>query len=194
MNNRQNNRRRGRGGGGGGNRPSGMGGNGSRIDNRARGNATQLYEKYKALARDMQTQGDRVMTEYYLQFADHYYRIVNEARSRLEEQQQQRRGRDEIEDDAGEVDMGFAPHAETDDQPVPARPAPVQVDAEEGEARVPRARRGRPRRDESDEGGQIELDCLPPAFSSAPASEDDAQEAAPRRRGRPPKAAVTAEG
>ena len=34
----------------------------------------------------MQTQGDRVMTEYYLQFADHYFRVLSESRARFEEQ------------------------------------------------------------------------------------------------------------
>lgn len=88
-NRQQNGRRRGRGGqrqGGGGNQ-----GNGSRIDNRARGNAAQLLEKYKTLAAEAQRQGDRVNTEYYLQFADHYFRVVSEQRGRFEEQDRQRR-------------------------------------------------------------------------------------------------------
>lgn len=88
-NRQQNGRRRGRGGqrqGGGGNQ-----GNGSRIDNRARGNAAQLLEKYKNLASEAQRQGDRVNTEYYLQFADHYFRVVSEQRGRFEEQDRQRR-------------------------------------------------------------------------------------------------------
>ena len=84
-NRQQNGRRRGRGGqrqgGGGGNQ-----GNGSRIDNRARGNAAQLLEKYKNLARRRAAQGDRVNTEYYLQFADHYFRVLSEQRGRFEEQ------------------------------------------------------------------------------------------------------------
>lgn len=94
INNRQNGRRRGR---GGSRMPSGGGGSGSdrgnRIDNRARGNAAQLLEKYKTLARDAQMQGDRVNTEYYLQFADHYFRVLSESRARFEEQQQQQRPR-----------------------------------------------------------------------------------------------------
>ena len=57
INNRQQSgRRRGR----GGQRPQGSPGRpeqGNRIDNRARGNASQLLEKYKTLARDAQTQG-----------------------------------------------------------------------------------------------------------------------------------------
>ena len=106
MNNRQaNGRRRGRGGqqqqrsGGGSNQRD----NGNRIDNRARGNAAQLLEKYKNLARDAQMQGDRVNTEYYLQFADHYFRVLSETRSRFEEnnpgQQAPRISRPDLEDD-----------------------------------------------------------------------------------------------
>jgi Domain of unknown function (DUF4167) len=84
LNNRQtSNRRRGRGRSpqNGGQR----GGNESRIDSRARGNAPQLLEKFKNMAREAQMQGDRVMTEYYLQFSDHYFRIVSESRARAEE-------------------------------------------------------------------------------------------------------------
>jgi len=88
INNRQAGRRRGRGGQqqrsqGGGN--PGRLDTGNRIDNRARGNAAQLLEKYKTLARDAQMQGDRVNVEYYLQFADHYFRVLAETRARIEE-------------------------------------------------------------------------------------------------------------
>jgi hypothetical protein len=96
INNRQNGRRRGR----GGPRPQGnpgQPGGGNRIDNRARGNAQQLHEKYKNLARDAQMAGDRVTTEYYLQFADHYFRVLNENRARFEEQRP--RQRDDADDD-----------------------------------------------------------------------------------------------
>jgi hypothetical protein len=89
INNRQNGRRRGRGNNGNGQRSGSPGGrpdSGNRIDSRARGNANQLYEKYKNLARDAQMSGDRVNTEYYLQFADHYFRVLNESRLRFQEQ------------------------------------------------------------------------------------------------------------
>jgi hypothetical protein len=101
MNNRQNGRRRGRGGQQA--RQPGAPDRGSRLDNRARGNAAQLLEKYKTLARDAQTQGDRVNTEYYLQFADHYFRVLSESRSRFEEQ---RRSRDDYRDEFGGEDDG----------------------------------------------------------------------------------------
>src|SRR3546814_10419933 len=42
------------------------------------------------MARDMQLAGDRVQTEYYLQFADHYFRVLNESRTRFDEQRRQR--------------------------------------------------------------------------------------------------------
>ena len=75
-----NNRRRGR-----GNRPGG--GNGgqqlNRIDSRARGNAPQLLEKYRKLAQEAQLNDDRVQTEYYLQFADHYFRVIADSRVRV---------------------------------------------------------------------------------------------------------------
>jgi hypothetical protein len=47
-------------------------------DVRVRGNATQVYEKYLALARDASSAGDRVIAESYYQHAEHYYRIINE--------------------------------------------------------------------------------------------------------------------
>ena len=110
INNRQNGRRRGRNNGPRpeGNAPTrapnGGGGGGSRIDNRQRGNAHQLHEKYKTLARDSQMQGDRVTAEYYLQYADHYFRVLNEGRVRQEEFRTRQRewdGDGEGEDERG---------------------------------------------------------------------------------------------
>jgi hypothetical protein len=90
INNRQNGRRRGRGGERVPNAPNRGPNPNQRPDNRARGNAAQLHEKYKALARDLQMQGDRVTAEYYLQFADHYFRVLSENRARFEEQRPRR--------------------------------------------------------------------------------------------------------
>ena len=71
---------------------------GNRQDNRQRGNAAQLLEKYKSMARDAQLSGDRVQTEYYLQFADHYFRVLGDARPRFDEQKRAR-GDDDQDDD-----------------------------------------------------------------------------------------------
>jgi hypothetical protein len=45
-------------------------------DVRVRGTASQVFEKYQALARDAMSAGDRVMAENYLQHAEHYFRIL----------------------------------------------------------------------------------------------------------------------
>jgi hypothetical protein len=79
--NRNQNRRRGR----GNNRGGPGGGQGNRIDSRARGNAPQMLEKYKKLAHDASLNGDRVLTEYYLQFADHYFRVVADSRQQRDD-------------------------------------------------------------------------------------------------------------
>lgn len=111
-NNRQpnnNNRRRGRNNNNNNNRQqnnnrSGFDYNNS-IDNRARGNASQMLEKYKKLASDAQFNDDRVNAEYHLQFADHYFRVLADFRSRQEarqEQQGERRPREENREDRDE--------------------------------------------------------------------------------------------
>lgn len=90
--NKQNNmkgRQRGRIGGKprpqGGRNPNYDGG-GNNNNNRMRGNAQQLMDKYLLMARDATSAGDRVLAENYFQHADHYYRVVN---ARLEQQQGQ---------------------------------------------------------------------------------------------------------
>src|SRR3546814_17394349 len=90
MNNRQSGRRRGRNNNSNNNNRSQSGGRGgvdqaNRIDSRARGNGAQMIEKYRNLARDAQLAGDRVQTDYYLQFADHSFRVVSDFRARQEE-------------------------------------------------------------------------------------------------------------
>lgn len=104
-NNNRNNRRRGR-----GNRNQGGNGNQlNRIDSRARGNAPQLLEKYKKLAQDAQHNGDRVQMEYYLQFADHYFRVIADNKARQDEQRGGPRRADERDqnDDLGDDEMDF---------------------------------------------------------------------------------------
>lgn len=97
-NNRGNNRRRGR----GNNRPQGNGQQLNRIDSRARGNAPQLLEKYRKLAHDAHLNGDRVTEEYYLQFADHYFRVIADTRTRQDEQRARRDDRWQDQGDEGE--------------------------------------------------------------------------------------------
>lgn len=46
-------------------------------EGRVRGSASQVFEKYLALARDAQSAGDRIGAENFFQHAEHYYRILN---------------------------------------------------------------------------------------------------------------------
>jgi hypothetical protein len=177
---------------------------GNARDNRQRGNAAQLLEKYKSLARDAQLAGDRVQTEYYLQYADHYFRVLEDSRSRFDEQQAQRRPRRDDEDydaegdeemaaqsdegdDDGEVDVRPRPQQRRDRPERPERPQRDRFAGERGE-RPQRDRSNGARRDEEGEGEErISLGVLPPSIG---ASDDDGEQVAPkpRRRTRKPKA------
>ena len=104
-NNNRNNRRRGR-----GNRN--QGGNSAqmnRIDSRARGNAPQMLDKYKKLAQDAHHNGDRVQMEYYLQFADHYFRVIADNKARVDEQRGAPRRNDDRDqaEEYGDDDLDF---------------------------------------------------------------------------------------
>ena len=194
INNRQGGRRRGRGGQRGQNLGGGQPGN--RQDNRQRGNAAQLLEKYKSMARDAQLAGDRVQTEYYLQYADHYFRVLGENRARFEDQRPRRD--QEMDDDEGEHEMVEAGEEAGGDE----RP-----DRTERQDRGERFNRDhRPRRDDRDDrqaddaeaaqvngaGETIPFDVLPPAIGRDESQSEEAVEEEPRRprrRARAPRPA-----
>ena len=52
---------------------------------RNKGNVTQQYNKYLKLAKESSSSGDRIQSEYYYQFTDHYYRVMLELGINLEE-------------------------------------------------------------------------------------------------------------
>src|SRR5690606_12298767 len=148
MNNRQSGRRRGR--NNSNNNRSQSGGRGgvdqaNRIDSRARGNAVQMIEKYKNLARDAQLAGDRVQTEYYLQFADHYFRVHSDFRARQEEKAaqngQERHGR------GGEVRGVEDLDGHGDGEP------DTESESDRSDERDSRSQGGRDRRDDDDNRG-----------------------------------------
>lgn len=61
------------------------GNNFSNNKNRNKGNVTQQYNKYLKLAKEASSSGDRIQSEYYYQFTDHYYRLMIELGITLEE-------------------------------------------------------------------------------------------------------------
>ena len=180
---------------------------GNRQDNRQRGNAAQLLEKYKSLARDAQLAGDRVQTEYYLQYADHYFRVLEDSRSRFDEQQQtqsQRRRRDDDDDFDGDDEMTADDSGDGEDEgEVDTRQRPQRRERAERPQRERFAgdrggndrseRPERPRRDRTNgnqlagnEGDErIALGVLPPPIGAADEAEGEAPK--PRRRVRKPR-------
>ena len=52
---------------------------------RNKGNISQQYNKYLKLAKEAFRSGDRVQSEYYYQFTDHYYRLMIELGINLDE-------------------------------------------------------------------------------------------------------------
>ena len=119
-------------------RQNGKAGNqGNRSEQKIRGNPKQLVEKYKNQAREALQSGDRTQAEYYLQFADHYHRVLNEMRGPsnqadgegTQNNRRRRRGRGNQEDNPQTNGSVEASGAET---------APV-TDASEPEGAVEKA-------------------------------------------------------
>ena len=210
-NNRNNNRRRGR-----NNRGQGGGNQGNRIDSRARGNAPQLLEKYKKLAHDASLNGDRVQTEYYLQLADHYFRVIADNKTQRDDQRPRRDDRDQdderedenefeadsnrrdnsrrddrygdADDDVRRGSEGEEASQEDDDNPFTRDAAPRRDDR----GRKPRAngRGAPPREDRDEESPAFDPASLPPPIGARDeADEAAAEEAKPRKRARRPRAA-----
>lgn len=151
---------------------------GNRNEVRVRGNAHQLLEKYKQLARDASMQGDRVTAEYYMQYADHYYRVLNEIRARQEEQQAQRQQHSQrYRDDRDDRDD----YEDGDDRDEIEGAEPIRVSEMTRTLPEPRtdARAGKSA-DRSAEADGDESQGEEAAEADAPAAEEEA----PRRRGR----------
>ena len=178
---------------------------GNRQDNRQRGNAAQLLEKYKSMARDSQLAGDRVQSEYYLQFAEHYFRVLSENRARFEEQNPRRQRDDDLdEDDGDEMETSGEDNSDIEEEQAPRRERSERRDRGDRPERQERQRRysrdDRPRDDGDDRNGvergngadeRIAMDVLPPAIGREEGSDDnageEAVEARPRRRARRPR-------
>lgn len=215
MNNNRNNRRRGR-----GSRPQG-GGNQNRIDSRARGNAPQMLDKYKKLAQDAAHNGDRVQAEYYLQFADHYFRVIADNKSRQDDTRTGGGRRDERDfqsDDDGDDDdfdilrqpQGRQSDRANDRQNDRSQDRSNDRGGERTNDRGNDRQRPRGRRDEREDGARSQRDDSDQGSESGEGEEtvagenpfnrgnrdrnrDAAPEAAPRR-GRPRRDSARSEG
>ena len=61
----------------------------SGVKTRNKGNVTQQYNKYLKLAKEAFSSGDRIQSEYYYQFTDHYYRLMLELGLNIDETENQ---------------------------------------------------------------------------------------------------------
>ena len=164
-------------GGGGGGQPRTHTFDSNGPDGRVRGNARQVYEKYLTLARDASSAGDRIAAEAYYQYAEHYFRILNDStdpqsQRRNEERQAHFNGNGEgyghddgqspvpngktfQEEEQAAQGQGNGSATTPDAQPESTGAGETQAAPEgtQGEA-APRPRRARTRKPRSDEGGK----------------------------------------
>lgn len=206
-NRNNNNRRRGR-----GNRGPGGGGNQqNRIDSRARGNAPQLLDKYKKLAQDAAHNGDRVQAEYFLQFADHYFRVIADSRSRQEDTRPRRDEREQDDfgddedggedrarssqgqnrrprgrrDEADQFERGVeGVEAEADDNPFAREEREERDVREDRPERRPRRRANGRSSEPANESGDFDASALPPSLTAPALTESLASEDKPRLKPR----------
>lgn len=84
------------------------GGQGNNYQQRPRKNYAALREKYMNMAKEAMSCGDRVLGEYYLQHADHYFRMQQEflaeraQRQQLNPQSEQNDANDDAQDEGPE--------------------------------------------------------------------------------------------
>lgn len=164
-------RQRGRGrrpGGGHNNQPNRqMESNGP--DTKVRGSASHIHERYLQLARDAASSGDRVLSENYLQHADHYFRLVRA----MQPPPQQQPERNDDADSGEEAEASGAPKEDAEQADADAESREGQ-DRGDGDSRR-RGRNRRPRyRSGDDEGDSSE--------TRAEDSSDDDGEERPRRQ------------
>lgn len=85
---------------------------------RQRGNASTLYEKYTTLARDANLSGDRVLSENFMQFAEHYLRIVNSIQEQMQSAYRDSyRESDNPEESFSDDTHGQQPYLDADNKP-----------------------------------------------------------------------------
>ena len=90
------------------------------FNNRNRGNVSQQYNKYLKLAKEASRSGDRIQSEYYYQFTDHYYRIMVELginiedNTNIDEQKQSTSNEQTTETDNENIDVINNEKAEDD--------------------------------------------------------------------------------
>lgn len=142
-------------------------------DVKVRGNATQIHDKYEALARDAASSGNRVKAENYRQHAEHYLRLMNKQEAAKQ--------------------AAIAAREEAEAARAEQRKQDGDDNTNDGEERKgrrypPRVRQQRDKKEEADSNENSGLEVVTPepdAKDEATATEDKPEKSAPRRRKAP---------
>jgi hypothetical protein len=126
---------------------------------KVRGPAAMIHERYLQLARDASSSGDRVLSENFLQHADHYFRLWRASQPATPPPQQMN---DRYEDGEGDEGAGGDDEAGDDgemaadggDQPDVEFPQGDRQQQGDGDQRRRRGRRNRYRPNEGEGGGE----------------------------------------
>ena len=151
-------------------------------DQKVRGTAQQVLDKYLALARDATSAGDRIAAEGFFQHAEHYYRILHS-------------------EDAAQVGK---PNNDRNRQPQGPRHSDSSEEAQETSSDNTAKMSKKPSKDRGDvkeattstpsaatDGSPVEPEAQ--AAPDSPEASDTRSEEKPRRRGRPRKTEVAEE-
>ena len=143
---------------------------------KVRGTAQQVLDKYLGLARDAQSSGDRIGAEFFFQFAEHYFRVLNADGGNANQMRRDKQAQTP-EEPAADNNMVDAEDAPVSDQPTTAAPAIDLADQPQPEV------------------GDYLADKIPPVIEGEPTADaDGALAPKPRRRRRAKTERVTEEG
>lgn len=143
---------------------------------RIRGNAFQVNEKYLSLARDAAAAGDRVLAESYLQHAEHYQRMLNEAAIEFGDQPpQQQQG---YNNNNAQNDMASSEQPEMGGQPMNGQEILTQPESpQSGNEQIPQqqAESARPQRPQRPQHHRRPVAQAQPAAADAPQPDTEAE-------------------
>ena len=119
---------------------------------KVRGTAQQVLDKYLGLARDAQSSGDRIGAEFFFQFAEHYFRVLNADGGNANQMRRDKQAQTP-EEPAADNNMLDAEDAAVSDQPTKAAPAIDPADQPQPEV------------------GEHLADMIPPVIEGAPTAD-----------------------
>ena len=144
-------------------------------EGKVRGTPQQIMDKYLSLARDAQTQDNRVAAESFYQHAEHYHRLLAEAMGA----RQERRDNQQPEQDRP-AEAEAAPDGEA------AAPPKPDGQRQDGEPRGGERRRGNRAPREPEVSGLTTIDSGQPDNGNLLVDADELSASQPRRRRRGP--------